>query len=191
MSSLTSSKALISYYILPLIVMGFLFTSYYSSSVQNFYSRCQTDIKQVYINGNSMSELYKSGQTVAADFGYYNCNDVQRKDVVILKHAPNIEFVIKSILLIPGDEFYIRGYQKGFHLIVNNDVLLTPSGRPYLFPASAERVLRYYEKNYSGRVPDNLYFAFGTQFNGSLDSSTFGPISRKELIAKVANFQNQ
>lgn len=171
--------------------MGILFTNYYIAFTQTSYSTCQTEIKQVYISGNSMSELYKSGQNVLADFGYYTCNDVQRKDVAILKHTPNIEFVIKSILLIPGDKFYIRGYQNGFHLIVNNDVLLTPSGRPYLFPPSAERVLRYYEKNYSGRVPDNLYFAFGTQFDGSLDSSTFGPISRKELIAKVANFQSQ
>ncbi len=148
---------------------------------------CLIENRPIIIKGNSMSELFKSGQETQAQFGYYDCHDVQREDTILLKQMNHSEVLIKKVLMLPEDNFYLRGYGKGSHLIVNNSVLLTPKGHPYFFSHEAERVLRYYEANFANTVPNAHYFVFGTKPDGSTDSSSFGPISKLEILARVQN----
>ena len=51
-----------------------------------------------------------------------------------------------------------------------------------------KKTSRLYQISHSGFSLIQVLISIGVM---SIDSSTFGPISRKELISKVANFQSQ
>lgn len=142
-------------------------------------------MRPIKISGNSMNDFFKSGDIVFAQMGYYQCNEVQRSDIVLIKRTDTSEILIKNVLMLPGDQFYLRGFAKGFHLLVNDSVLLTTKGKPYFFPLESEKVFRYYESNFFNKVPESTYFVFGTKFDGSTDSSSFGPVYKYELIGRI------
>ncbi len=172
--------------LLIIIIIFSGFTIYKIKS--NSYKSCQTFAQNILVQGNSMSELFVPNQQVTATMNYYQCHEVQRGDIVLVKKENENQILIKYVALIPGDHFYIQGFQNGFHLIVNNNILLTPKGRPYLFNKSSERVWSYFQKNNSEIVGPKEYFVLGTNSDGSLDSSHFGPVSKEELIGRVLNF---
>lgn len=159
---------------------------YFILSPKIFKNDCSTSVEMVKIHGSSMSEILIDHQEVKAEFFYYNCNKIERDHIVIIKKAEDQQqFLVKKILLIPGDTFYTRGFGKGFQIIVNGNILTTQSGRPYLFSSDSYRILKHFEDTNNGVVPEDQFLVFGTQKNGSYDSSQFGPIHKSEIVAKV------
>lgn len=172
-----------------LIVLFLVFSGFSIYKLKSTaFESCETFTQNILVQGNSMSELFAPNQQVAAIMNYYRCHDVDRGDIVLVKKENENQVLIKYVALIPGDHFYIQGFQNGFHLIVNNNILLTPKGRPYLFNKASELVWSYFQKNNSEIVGPKEYFVLGTSFEGSLDSSHFGPVSKDELIGRVLNF---
>lgn len=150
-------------------------------------SSCTINNYPVRIKGDSMRALYPSGKIVQAEFGYYDCHEIQRGETVLVKLINRPEILIKNVLILPGDQFYIRGFGSGYHMVVNNSILQNVQGKPYFFPKSVEHTLRYYENELSKNSSSHLYFVFGTTFDGSFDSSSFGPITKQEILARVPN----
>jgi type IV secretory pathway protease TraF len=47
------------------------------------------------------------------------------------------------------------------------------------------RVLSLYEKDYKGIIPEDAYLILGNLPQGSLDSSHFGLVGKKDILGKV------
>jgi hypothetical protein len=48
------------------------------------------------------------------------------------------------------------------------------------------RLLSLYEKDYKGIIPEDAYLILGNLPQGSLDSSHFGLVGKKDILGKVS-----
>jgi len=151
----------------------------------SFFKECPITEVIMEVRGISMDGLFSSGEKVKALIGYYACHEVSRKDIIILRKKNDSQILIKSVVMLPGDHFYLRAYGSGFQLLINDEVLLNSYGMPYLLTQAAERVLNFFEINDQGIVPEGKFYVFGNNPHGSIDSSNFGPVSKDELIGFV------
>ena len=81
---------------------------------------CSIKIEEMTVRGSSLDPLIKPEQTIKALFGYYNCHEIERGDVVLFDYAGNKNSIIKIVKGISGDKFELRETEGGWNIIVNN-----------------------------------------------------------------------
>ncbi|MFA5086389.1 MAG: signal peptidase I [Candidatus Paceibacterota bacterium] len=140
--------------------------------------------KEMTVRGNSMSPFFDSGDVVNAMFGYYDCNPVQRNDVVLFRYSGNENLLIKFVKGVPGDRWWLEKTDEGRNIIVNGSPVLNSEGKPYLIAESSVGILEIYIKDYPV-IPEETYLLLGDGLNGSLDSTHFGLVGKKDILAKV------
>jgi len=145
---------------------------------------CSINSKTVTINGNSMSPFFNSGEDVQALFNYYDCHDILRNDVVLYKYFGSSNLLIKFIKAIPGDKWNLEKTDNGYKIIVNDAPLLNSEGKLYLIPESSTKMIKLYTKDYP-IIPTDIYLLLGDKTDGSTDSTSFGLVSKKDIMAKV------
>jgi len=146
---------------------------------------CLIKTEEMTVRGDSLAPFIKSGQTVQALFGYYNCHKIKRGDVVLFKYAGDKNLLIKMVKGIPGDKFELRKTEGGWNIIVNNQIVKNAEGKPYLIFGNAYKMLSLYERDYKGIIPENAYLLLGNKVSGSVDSTTFGLVDKSGIRAKV------
>jgi len=146
---------------------------------------CSIRIEEMIVRGNSLDPLIKPEQAIKTLFGYYNCHEVERGDIVLFDYAGNKNPVIKIVKGISGDKFELRKLDGGWNIIVNNEIVRNSEDKPYLISGNAYRMLSLYEKDYKGVIPENAYLLLGNRVSGSVDSTTFGLVDKSGIIAKV------
>lgn len=146
---------------------------------------CPAKIEERTVRGDSLSGLVEAGQEVRVLFGYYDCHEVARGDIVAYQHAGNPDPIIKVAKGLPGDRFGLRRARGGWTILVNGRVAKNSRGRPYLFGESSYRMLSLYESDYGGIIPPGAYLILGNLPGGSLDSSRFGLVAKSEILGKV------
>ena len=127
------------------------------------------------VRGTSMIPLYHDGDVIRYSQGYYSCYDVKRNDIIIYAF-PQID-IIKRVVWIPWDTWkYIAG-----SIFINGKLLTNTEWKPYnIF----SKMLELYAHSYS-KIPKDTYLILGNQISGTLDSSRFGLISKRDIIGKV------
>ncbi len=145
---------------------------------------CVINPKIVTINGYSMYPFLKPEEDVQALFNYYDCNDISRDDVVLYKYTGNTNLLIKFIKAIPGDKWNLNKTDSGYEIVVNDVNLLNSEGKLYLISESSIKMLELYVKDYP-IIPVDTYLLLGDKIDGSLDSTSFGLVSRKDIMARV------
>ena len=148
-------------------------------------SSCSTTHARKMIRGTSMAELLQPEEAVDAELGYYVCHPVQRGDIVLVQRPGRTDPIIKLVLVLPGDHFALRRDGGSYLLDVNGTPLTTPRGTPYRFAGKRHDMLALYEDSMHGVVPAHTFFVFGTQPQGTLDSTQFGPVTESDLIGRV------
>lgn len=157
-----------------------------NNNVKNLETQdCSIKTEEMIVRGSSLSPLIESGQTIKALFGYYDCNEIERGDVVLFDYAGNKNPVIKIVKGISGDKFELRKSDSGWNIIVNNKIVKNSENKPYLISGNAYKMLSLYEKDYKGIIPENAYLLLGNRVSGSVDSTTFGLVDKSGIIAKV------
>lgn len=146
---------------------------------------CAIQYRLSEVNGFSLAGLIDSGSRVRIAYGYYACSDLQRDDLVIYKDAGSVHPLIKIVKGIPGDSFILARAEGGSKVVLNERILLTSTGEPYLVRDEAERLLALYERDYDRRIPDGAVFVLGNVSSGSRDSTQFGFGSVQNLLGKV------
>lgn len=146
---------------------------------------CLIKTEEMIVRGNSLDPLIKPEQTIKALFGYYDCHEIERGDVVLFDYAGNKNFVIKIVKGISGDKFELRKLDSGYNIVVNNQIVKNSENKPYLISGNAYKMLSLYEKDYKGLIPENAYLLLGNRISGSVDSTTFGLVDRGGIVAKV------
>lgn len=137
------------------------------------------------VRGNSLEPLVKSNSQIKALFGYYNCHEIKRGDVVLFNYAGDKNPVIKIVKGISGDKFELRETEGGWNIIVNNQIVKNSESKPYLISGNAYKMLSLYERDYKGVIPENAYLLLGNRVSGSVDSTTFGLVDKSGIVAKV------
>jgi len=146
---------------------------------------CMSKTEERIVRGSSLTGLIEPGQTVKILLGFYDCNDVKRGDVITYNYAGDKNPLIKIVKGISGDRFHLQKTEGGWHILVNDEIVRNSQNQPYVFDEGGYKMLSLYERDYAGVIPENAYLILGNLASGSLDSSHFGLIDKKDILGKV------
>lgn len=137
-------------------------------------------LQPFYVKGASMEPNFHDNQYLIIDELSYRLHDPRRGDVIVLRN-PNLpsEFFIKRIIGLPGEEISISdGHIRVTDPQTGQGGWLDESA--YL----ASTVTTF--GNTTVVLGTKEYFVMGDNRPASLDSRSFGPISRREIIGRTA-----
>lgn len=148
---------------------------------------CKVREEQRTVRGDSLYPLIKPGDRIEILFNYYDCHPIQRGDVVAYYYAGDKYPLIKIVKGMPGDKFGLEKASSGWNIVVNGKALKNSEGAPYLLPDERCKMLSLYEKDYHNTIPDGAYLILGNITSGSLDSSKFGLVGKRDILGKVVS----
>ncbi len=159
-----------------------------SSLVEN----CPVIEEEKTVRGNSLTGLLEDGETVSVLIGYYDCNEIEREDLILYSYAGSDAPLIKIIRGVPGDRFELREANgdsdengKVWHIIIGGEILTNSNGESYILNERGYGMLSLYEESYEGIIPEDSYLILGNLTSGSMDSSRFGLVHRDDMLGKV------
>lgn len=156
------------------------------SSLSFAAKKCAEKKVVMYVRGDSMKGLFKQEDEITVDMEYYKCHAPKRSDIVVVNKKGFPAPIIKNLFVLPGDHFELKGNEKdGAELLVNKKPLENGLGQIFRFKDNAYKMLKIYQDQFKGHMPEKNYFIFGTKGNGSRDSSKFGPVQLEEISGKV------
>lgn len=199
-----AEKKLLSHYPILALVLIIIFLFYFAHSIKNpdhpanseiialnensgekISPFCVTKMEEKTVRGNSMTGLIEPNEIVKLYFGYYDYNEVKRNDVVAYDYAGEPVPIIKIVRAVPGDSFQVNKTEKAWNIIVNGEILKNSKNNPYVLDEKRIKMISLYENSYNGIVPENVYLIMGNIETGSVDSTRFGLVGKKDIIAKV------
>lgn len=147
---------------------------------------CVNKIETVEVRGESLAPQILLGQNVRLLHGYYNCHPIQTDDIVAYNYAGNGVPIIKIVKAVPGDKWRIEKDEvlNLYRIIVNDLALENSEGKIYRIPEADIKILKLYAASYPVIPPDS-YLILGNVVSGSIDSTKFGLVGSKDIIAKV------
>jgi len=138
--------------------------------------------KDYRIVGHSMEPLLADGTYVKGLAGYYECNEVQKGEIVILEFKSRKESFVKKIIGIAGDKIEFAGEQ----LKLNGEILKNSGGETYAFSEASRRIITASLNN--GIILEGRYFILGEEKGPSAyDSRQFGLVEKEHLKGRVIN----
>lgn len=157
---------------------------------------CITGVGDRTVRGASLSGLIEPDSIVKILFGYYDCNEIKRGDIVAYNYAGDANPIIKIVKGIPGDKFYLKEAEGvpirdktsngvNWNILINGETLKNSQSELYLLGEGGYRMLSLYERDYKGVIPADTYLILGNLASGSLDSTHFGLIGKRDILGKV------
>jgi signal peptidase I len=177
--------------LLSLILLGLLIWFGISNFKAQKISSCPIQEEMKIVRGNSLEPLVLSGSQIKALFGYYDCHEIKRNDLVLYRYAGDKIPLLKIVKGVPKDTFQLVLQENGsYKLVINGEVVVNSQGISYTFSGNRYKMLALYERDYKGIIPENTYLLLGDQINGSVDSSVFGLIDKSDIIGKAVIYSN-
>ena len=129
-------------------------------------------VAQPYIvSGNSMYPTFKNGEYLVVDQLTYRFAEPQHGDVIVFRFPNNpSQFFIKRIIGIPGETVRIENGKLFIARGEDEARVEIPVAEPYAGPGSFD--------SKTLALGDNEYFVMGDNRGASLDSRSWGPLSR-------------
>jgi signal peptidase I len=146
---------------------------------------CPVDRETKTVRGQSLSGLVKDGSRVTFLHGYYACHEPARGDLVLYDYAGNDYPLLKQIRAIPGDSLSLQAEGNKTQIMINGEPLKTSSGEVFIFGEATAKLLALYVRDFQGVIPQESYLILGNLPHGSVDSSQFGLVAKKDLLGKV------
>jgi signal peptidase I len=170
---------------IPLIIVTLvLLISCDKKSVEQYSAidnKCWNE-KEVFVRGMSMYGVLNDGDKLTLKNGYYNCNSVNFKDIVIFEYNSQKDFV-KQVYGMPGDKL---GYNKNGFLLINNKKIKNTKGDFYKVDKIGKSYIRLiYQIAKNKIIPKGHYFVLGTTPIKGYDSRRIGLVSLSNIIGKV------
>lgn len=121
------------------------------------------------IEGNSMLNTFHNHDRIIVS-RILSKIQIKRGDIVICKF--NNKPIIKRVIALPGEHVFINN-----NFVYVNDKLIK---EPYIldYGLAEEKIIDFV-------LSDNEYFIMGDNRNSSIDSRIFGPVNKKNIVAKV------
>lgn len=122
--------------------------------------------------GPSMNPTLNEGDIIITNKFIYRFKSIERNDVVVI--SQDEKYMIKRIVGLPGETVE---YQ-------NNDVLINGKAYKETFTNSETEDFTIQDLGYDV-IPEDMYLVLGDNREDSLDSRTFGLISKNQIIGKA------
>ncbi len=179
-------------FIIVLSASIFIFLSYlFFQRNLDFTASKQSDVNNCYktenriVHGDSLSGLIEPNATVKILFGYYNCNEIKRGDIIAYNFSGDKNPIIKIVKGLPDDKFHIQETNGVWNILINSETVKNSKGEPYSLSEGVSKMLLLYERDYKGIIPADAYLILGNLVSGSLDSTRFGLIGKNDILGKV------
>ncbi len=136
-------------------------------------------VQPFYVRGASMEPNFYDRDYLIINEISYRFTEPNRGDVVVFKYPLNPrEYFIKRVIGLPGETIEIKeGEVKIYNKLYPQGIVLDESS--YLFPGTKTG------GNLKISLGPDEYYLLGDNRNASLDSRSFGPVPRKNIIGKV------
>ncbi len=120
--------------------------------------------------GSSMQPTLMDRDIILVSKSHYRFTDIQRTEIISFENEKG--FLIKRVVALPGETVEIKNNQ----IYVNGKKLNEPylKNENFIIDDFAEIALEQKE-----------YFVLGDARDNSLDSRTFGPVKKDEIIGRV------
>lgn len=148
--------------------------------------QCRSTAQVVFVQGSSMQGIVSGGDSVTADYDYFRCHPVERDNLVLFSFSGNPNPLLKIIKGLPGDHWNLQKGEGGTNIVVNGVPLRNAQGLLYTIDARKTNFLNMYVHDYKGVIPPHAYLLLGNLPAGSMDSTQFGLVDEKQLIARVS-----
>ena len=146
---------------------------------------CSIKVEERIVRGSSLTPLVEAGEIVTILFGYYDCHQIRRNDVIAYNYSGRSDPIIKVVKGLPGDTFHLEKNNMGWNILINNKIVKNSQDEPYLLSEKKSKMLALYESDYQGVIPENSFLILGNLVSGSLDSTRFGLIDKSNTLGKV------
>ena len=147
---------------------------------------CVSKVEERIVSGSSLSGVLESGTKIKILYNYYDCNEMQRGDIVVFQPDPEMNPVVKIIKGLPGDKIEMQGDGNNWNILINGEILKTSTGAAYQVNDNAFKMLSLYIRDYNGVIPPKAHLLLGNAISGSSDSTKYGLIDISDIIGKVA-----
>jgi signal peptidase I len=134
------------------------------------------------VHGVSMQPGLQDGEWVMVNYWSYRFGSPQRGDVIVFKPPISIQgadYLVKRIIAVPGDTISINTTS----VFVNGKQLSEPYIKP--LPADAQGIQTVTGVVSNLKLQKDQYWVMGDNRRDSLDSRSFGVITRQEIVGKA------
>ena len=122
--------------------------------------------------GPSMNPTLNEGDIIITNKLIYRFKSIERNDIVVI--SQDEKYMIKRIVGLPGETVE---YQ-------NNDVLINGKAYKETFTNSETEDFTIQDLGYDV-IPEDMYLVLGDNRENSLDSRTFGLVSKNQIVGKA------
>ena len=138
------------------------------------------------VRGISLTPLVRPNQEIRLIHGFYDQKPVLREDIIAYAPSYADAPIIKVVKAVEGDTWEVKksSSSESCTVYVNGHVLRNSQGHVYRFPLERLSMLDLYAKHYPV-IPKDTYFILGDRITGTLDSTRFGLIHKRDIIGKV------
>lgn len=157
-------------------------------TIQEVKTTCITSTESKTMTDAYLKGLLERGESYQAEVGYYDCNPVNRDDIVLQKISSAIEPVVRIVRGVPGDSFELKQDEKDknhWFVKINDKHISDFFNKNYFVKASREPVLKTQELAKNGVLGKDDYIVLSNFPPGMADSGSLGVISKKYLKAKI------
>ncbi|OGL96136.1 signal peptidase I [Candidatus Uhrbacteria bacterium RIFOXYB12_FULL_58_10] len=135
-------------------------------------------IQPFYVKGASMEPNFYDHEYLIIDELSYRMRDPMRGEIVVFRYPRDpSQFFIKRVVALPGETVEVSGGQ----VVIYNDEY--PNGKALDEEVYLDDELTQGKKKLT--LGDEEYFVLGDNRDESLDSRSFGPVMRSEMIGRV------
>ena len=147
------------------------------------FSPCRVQKEAQIAQGSSMQGIISGGEVVTVYKNYYACKDVGRGDIVAYTYNGSVTPFIRVVKAVPGDRWSLRAASGRYQIIVNGEPLKNSFDQIYLIDERAKNVL--FSSVNEASILKDTYLILGNLPFGSVDSTQFGLVLKKDITGKV------
>lgn len=127
------------------------------------------------VMGQSMEPNFENGDYLIVDELTYRLRSPERGEVVVFKLQNKKARLIKRIIGLPNEEIEIS----------NGKIKIKKEGKEFFLDESKYLSQDFQIGNFKFSLKENEYFVLGDNRLYSLDSRSFGPIKREQIVGRV------
>lgn len=133
-----------------------------------------------------MGALLEKNQQYKILVGYYDCNPIERGDLVAFLVPDAERPVVRVVRGLPGDQIEVRAVEGDkWEVLVNGDPAFEPNAQVMWTPPTASPLLQEVLLKQDNILRENEYLVLAVSRLGEADSLSLGPTAKTQITGKI------